>query len=157
MPRKTFNILALGTSLLLTLAACTRESPPVKGFVLPEGDLVKGEKVFVKYHCHACHTIPGVDLPRIEPPPPFVMAIGGEVYRVKNSGELLTAVLNPTHVLSQEYVAKLDKAQQSNVSSPMPYYGDAMSITEMINLVTFLQAQYHKLMPDFFQGYDLEN
>jgi hypothetical protein len=35
----------------------------------------------------------------------------------------------------------------------MPYYGDAMTITEMINLVTFLRAQYSKLMPDFFQSY----
>jgi hypothetical protein len=34
----------------------------------------------------------------------------------------------------------------------MPYYGDVMTIAEMINLVAFLHAQYSKLQPDFFQG-----
>jgi len=154
MPVNKTACFSLGFLLLmLALSACTVESPAVKGFVLPDGDVALGEQVFIKYGCHGCHIIPGVDLPKIEPEPALVMEIGGEVYRVKNEGELLTSVINPTHVVSQEYIAKLEDADRYDGSTPMPYYGDAMTITEMINLVTFLRAQYSKLMPDFFQSY----
>jgi hypothetical protein len=139
--------------LVFALSACKMESPPVKGFILPDGDVALGEQVFVKYGCHGCHTILGVDLPKIEPAPEFVLEIGGEVYRVKNEGELLTSVIIPTHVVSQEYISKLESANVGSAESPMPYYGDAMTITEMINLVAFLRVQYSKLMPDFFQSY----
>ena len=139
--------------LMLALSACTRESAPVKGFVLPEGDVAQGEQVFVKYNCHGCHTIPGVDLPDVEPKPALVVEIGGEVYRVKNYGELLTSVINPNHEISQENINKLEDANRQIESTPMPYYGDAMTITEMVNLVTFLRVQYSKVMPDFFQSY----
>ena len=154
MPVTRISCLCL-TSLFLVfaLSACKMESQPVKGFILPDGDVALGEQVFVKYGCHGCHTIPGVDLPKIEPEPELVLEIGGEVYRVKNEGELLTSVINPTHVVSQEYITKLESTNRGSAESPMPYYGDAMTITEMINLVAFLRAQYSKLMPDFFQSY----
>ena len=89
----------------------------------------------------------------IEPEPELVIEIGGEVYRVKNYGELLTSVINPNHEISPESVNKLVTAGRSEKSTPMPFYGDAMTITEMINLVAFLRAQYSKIMPDFFQSY----
>jgi len=154
MPVNKTAYFSLGFLLLmLALSACTVESPAVKGFVLPDGDVALGEQVFIKYGCHGCHTIPGVDLPKIEPEPAVVMEIGGEVYRVKNEGELLTSVINPTHVVSQEYINKLESADRTDQSTPMPFYGDAMTITEMINLVAFLRTQYSKMMPDFFQSY----
>jgi cytochrome c2 len=137
---------------LFVLSACTRESSPVKGFVLPDGDVAQGEQVFIKYNCHGCHTIPGVDLPKNEFEPPFTLEIGGAVYRVRGYGELLTAVINPDHVISEKYITELEEADRKVVISPMPYYGDVMTIAEMINLVAFLHAQYSKLQPDFFQG-----
>ena len=139
--------------LMLVLSACTMESPAVKGFVLPDGDVALGEQVFTKYGCQACHTIPGVDLPKVEPEPALVIEIGGEVYRVRNYGELLTSVINPSHEISPESVNKLETAGLPDATTPMPFYGDAMTITEMINLVAFLRAQYSKVMPDFFQSY----
>ncbi len=139
--------------LMVALTACTVESPPVKGFVLPEGDVVQGEQVFIKYSCHSCHTIPGVDLPKIEPEPPLIVEIGGEVKQKKNYGELLTSVINPKHEISQENINMLEGTGGKSDSTPMPYYGDAMTITEMINLVAFLRTQYSKVMPDFFQSY----
>ena len=154
MPINKISSFSLGSLLLaVVISGCTVESPPVKGFVMPDGDVALGEQVFVKYSCHGCHTIPGVDLPVIEPQPEWILEIGGDVYRVKNYGELLTSVINPTHVVSQEYINKLENVNSRDEGTPMPYYGDAMTITEMVNLVSFLQAQYSKLMPDFFQSY----
>jgi len=138
---------------MVALSACTVESPAVKGFVLPEGDVARGEQVFIKFGCPGCHTIPGVDLPEMDPEPEILLEIGGEVYRIKNYGELLTSVINPVHVISPKYLSKLDESDRSKASTPMPYYGDTMTVTEMINLVAFLHDKYSKLMPDFFESY----
>jgi hypothetical protein len=93
-----------------------------------------------------------VDLPKNDFEPPFTLEIGGKVHRVKRYGELLTAVINPDHVISKEYTKVLEKADRTAVISPMPYYTDVMTIAEMIDLVAFLHVQYSKLQPDFFRG-----
>jgi sulfur-oxidizing protein SoxX len=156
MPANRTASFRLGAVLLMAslfaLSACTVKSPPVKGFVLPEGDVAQGEQVFIKYNCHGCHTIPGVDLPKKDFEPPFTLEIGGKVYRVKGYGELLTAVVNPDHVISKEYTKDLEEADRTVVISPMPYYIDVMTIAEMIDLVAFLHVQYSKLQPDIFRG-----
>ena len=50
---------------LMALSACSGDGKPVKGFVLPKGDVPQGEQVFVDFNCHACHTIPGVEFPEV--------------------------------------------------------------------------------------------
>ena len=143
------------TFTLLALTACTGDAKPVKGFVLPQGDIAQGEQVFIDFNCHGCHTIPGVELPKTEFEPPFILEIGGEVYRVKNYGELLTAVVNPDHIISAKYKAMLAKVEREAVISPMPYYGEEMTVAEMIDLVEFLHAQYSKMDPQYYRGYYL--
>jgi len=140
---------------LIALAACTGDAKPVKGFVLPEGDIAQGEQVFIDFNCHGCHTIPGKEFPETEFEPPFILEIGGEVYRVKNYGELLTAVVNPDHIISLKYRAMLEKADRNPIISPMPYYGEHMTVAQLIDLVEFLHAQYTKLQPQYYRGYYL--
>jgi len=141
--------------VLLAVSACSDEGRPVKGFVLPQGDIPQGEQVFVDFNCHGCHTIPDVEFPAVEFTPPFILEIGGEVYRVKNYGELLTAVVNPDHIISPKYVAMLKDAEREAVISPMPYYGEEMTVAELIDLIEFLHAQYTRLQPEYYRGYYL--
>jgi mono/diheme cytochrome c family protein len=148
------KVILFGISLCV-VSACGGEGKPVKGFVLPPGDLAQGEQVFVDFNCHGCHTIPDVEFPDVEFTPPFILEIGGEVYRVKNYGELLTAVVNPDHIISPKYVAMLAKAEREAVISPMPYYGEEMTVAELIDLVEFLHAQYTRLQPQYYRGYYL--
>jgi mono/diheme cytochrome c family protein len=145
----------LSAIFLLVLSACSEEGKPVKGFVLPEGDIAQGEQVFIDFNCHGCHTIPGVDFPEASFTPPFILEIGGEVYRVKNYGELLTAVSNPDHIISAKYIAMLAKADREAVISPMPYFGEEMTVAELIDLVAFLHVQYTRLQPQYYRGYYL--
>ena len=140
---------------LLALSACSGEAKPVKGFVLPPGDIAQGEQVFVDFNCHGCHTIPEMEFPETEFEPPFILEIGGEVYRVKNYGELLTSIVNPDHIITPKYIAMLEKADREAIISPMPYFGEDMTIAELIDLVEFLHAQYTKLQPEYFRGYYL--
>ena len=142
-------------SALLALAACYEDGKPVKGFVLPQGDIAQGEQVFVDFNCHGCHTIPELEFPETEFEPPFILEIGGAVYRVKNYGELLTAVVNPDHIISPKYKAMLERADREAIISPMPYYGEQMTVAELIDLVEFLHAQYSKLQPEYYRGYYL--
>ena len=148
-----YGMLAIIT--LLALTACSGDSKPVKGFVLPEGDIAQGEQVFIDFNCHGCHTIPGKEFPETDFEPPFILEIGGEVYRVKNYGELLTAVVNPDHIISLKYRAMLEQADRETVISPMPYYGEHMTVAQLIDLVEFLHAQYTKLQPQYYRGYYL--
>lgn len=139
--------------VLLVLTACSGDNRPVKGFVMPEGDVAQGEQVFVDFNCHACHTIPGMEFPEIENRPPFTLALGGEVYRVKNHGELLTAVVNPDQSICMAYRVAMAKAGREAQLSPMPYRGEDMTVAELVDLVTFLNAQYTKLQPQLYTGY----
>ena len=141
--------------MLFAVSACSEEGRPVKGFVLPQGDVAQGEQVFVDFNCHGCHAIPEVEFPDTEFTPPFILEIGGEVYRVKNYGELLTAVVNPDHIISPKYIAMLKKADREAVISPMPYFGEEMTVAELIDLVEFLHGQYSKLQPQYYRGYYL--
>ena len=159
MASRKFSTMGLSGVLamvaLIALAACTGDAKPVKGFVLPEGDIAQGEQVFIDFNCHGCHTIPGMEFPETEFEPPFILEIGGEVYRVKNYGELLTAVVNPDHIISLKYRAMLEKADRDPIISPMPYYGEHMTVAQLIDLVEFLHAQYTKLQPQYYRGYYL--
>jgi hypothetical protein len=143
----------LAVAVLIILTACYGDTPPVKGFVLPEGDIPQGQQVFLDFNCNGCHTIPELELPESEFEPPFILPIGGKVYRVKNYGELLTAVVNPDHIISRKYIAMLEKADRDIYMSPMPYYGEEMTVAELIDLVEFLHAQYTKLQPDYYQSH----
>jgi len=139
--------------IFLLLGACTEQQQPVRGFVLPPGDIEAGQQVFVAYRCYSCHTIPDVELPEREVEPPFEIALGGKILRVNNYGELLTSVVYPDHVLSSQYKSQLKAAGKEADLTPMPYFGDSMTVTELINLVEFLNAQYTRLQPVYYRGH----
>ena len=127
---------------LVALSACTGDHKPVKGFVLPDGDVAQGEQVFVDFNCHACHTIPGVEFPEVDSELPFILEIGGEVLRVKNYGELLTSVVNPDHIISRKYRDMMKQAERDAIMTPMPYRGEDMTVAELIDMLEFLHNHY---------------
>lgn len=157
--QKTQHPVLVGLMLaaMMILPACGGKAKPVKGFVLPEGDVAQGEQVFIDFNCHGCHSIPDKVFPEIEFEPPFTLEIGGEVYRVKNYGELMTAVVNPDHVISRKYIMLLEEANRPVIISPMPNFSEEMTVAELIDLVAFLHDQYTKLQPQYYRGYYLTN
>ena len=138
--------------VLFGLAACSGDKP-VKGLIMPAGDVAQGEQVFVDFNCHACHTIPGIELPEVKDQLPFEVVIGGEMLRVRNHGELLTAVVNPDQAICMSYRAMMAREGREVLMSPMPYRGEDMTVAELIDLIAFLNAQYVKLQPQYYSGY----
>lgn len=143
--RKT-ALMTLLAAALLALAGCGADRMSEKGFSLPEGDPIRGKDAFLYMHCDECHTIAGEELPRAEPANRPFVELGGTVTKVKTYGELVTAIINPSHKLAKGYpvdVVSIDG------QSKMPIYNDFMTVQELIDIVTFLQPHYEVYVPRY--------
>ena len=103
------------------------------------------EKLFDDLQCLACHVMEGKDRSGINEEIESPVVLGGKVAINKTYAELLTSVINPSHKISQN----LDPSRvQKDGKSLMRNYNDIISVTELINLVTFLQTQYELVQPE---------
>ena len=59
--------------------------------------------------------------------------------RIKTYGDLVTAIVNPSHNLAKGYTPSL-VAQDGK--SRMTVYNDVMTVSQLIDIVAFLQAHY---------------
>jgi len=107
------------------------------GFHLPDGDPVRGHAAFVELRCHACHTVAGVtDLPRPVADPPLPFDLGGRSAIVRTDGELVTAILEPSHRVTMTSPASV----QAGHLSRMGDFTEAMTVRQLIDLVAFVHA-----------------
>jgi mono/diheme cytochrome c family protein len=135
-------LILTGLLILAVMSGCDRGPKSPRGFRLPEGDAVKGQQAFIALKCYTCHKVEGVELPA---PTAFSLTLGGESGRVKTYGELVTSVINPSHVLSEKYQKELTDTKES----PMPTFNHVMTVEQMIDLVAFLQPRYKLVLPDY--------
>ncbi len=134
--------------LALPLFSCRDSAARMsKGFRLPEGDESRGKAAFVELKCHQCHAVAGMKLPEPDSPAAISYELGGEVRIVKSYGELVTAIIQPQHVVSAKYVQQLDESQRKGAASPMPDYNARMTVAQLTDIVTFLHAHYQKAPP----------
>lgn len=124
----------------LSLSACDRGPDSPRGFSLPKGDAEKGKAVFIKYRCLACHSIDDVSDDSIEKELSVIVPLGGEVRKTKTYAELVTSVINPSHKIAKVYLSGVVNADGS---SKMRNYNDVMTVTELTDLVTFLQPHFN--------------
>ena len=136
--RHSFGPLAifiLLSALTLTFG-CNTES---HGFVLPEGEALLGEMVFIKMHCNQCHSVADIEWVGNKEQGDVHVELGGEVSTIKTYGELVTSVMNPSHKIARGY--KEEGVNQFG-RSKMKLYNEIMTVQELIDLVTYLQDQY---------------
>lgn len=134
---RTLVVLALGA----ILSGC---SDGYEGFTLPAGDAERGKEAFVHFRCYDCHTVSGVEMPVGEERDQAVVRLGGPVSRVRTYDDLVTAIINPSHRLAQGYSESL-VAQAGK--SKMTVYNDVMTVSQLVDLVTFLEGSYELLTP----------
>ena len=134
------NFLFVVTLVVVLVAGCSPTPKSGKGFTLPEGNLAQGEETYVRLQCNTCHTIDGVEqLAGDGETLDLSVALGGEVARIKTYGELVTAIINPSHQLARGYSEQLVSVDGE---SKMRNYNDVMTVTELTDLVAFLQSKY---------------
>lgn len=126
--------------------ACYKDPMSEKGVRLPDGDATAGRETFVYMQCNQCHTISGLELPPVALAAPPYVELGGAVTRVKTYGELVTAIINPSHKLADGYPEDL---VSENGESNMYVYNDYMTVQELIDLVMFLQPHYEVVPPKY--------
>lgn len=145
MRARYFLILALAG--LVAVSGCDQAARiSEKGFRLPEGDAEAGRATFLAMECQQCHSIQGVDLPAIPGQKPPYVELGGKVTRVKTYGELVTAIIYPSHRLARGYARAI---VAKDGTSKMPVYNEYMTVQQLINLVTFLQPMYEVVPPEY--------
>lgn len=135
-PRRMTAVLAF-----LVLATGCEPQKSSRGFRLPDGNIDKGREAFVALKCNACHTVAGEEFPE---PQLFNIPLGGETVRIRSYGELVTSVINPSHVISARYREELGRAKES----PMIDFNKTMTVAQMIDLVAFLQSRYELVVPE---------
>lgn len=143
MNSRYWYTLLLGS--LIALSGCDQEAyMSEQGFRLPEGNPEAGREAFLYMQCHQCHTIDGEALPEIPGLDPPYVQLGGKVARVKTYGDLVTAIINPSHKLASGYAKDL---VSENGESKMYVYNSHMTVQELIDIVTFLQNKYDIYVP----------
>jgi mono/diheme cytochrome c family protein len=141
--RAVMAMLAFG---VLIISGCGADRMSEKGFSLPEGDSIRGKDAFLYMHCHECHMIAGEELPRVAMADPPFVELGGTVSKVKTYGELVTAIINPSHKLAKGYPLEV---VSNDGESKMPVYNGFMTVQELIDIVMFLQPHYEVYVPKY--------
>jgi sulfur-oxidizing protein SoxX len=132
-------------SMLLSLSVgCTPSAKSEFGFRLPDGDAAMGRETFAYMQCNQCHTVVGETFAAIPLADPPYVELGGNLSRIKTYGELVTAIINPSHKLAAGYEA--DVVSEDGESN-MYVYNGYMTVQELIDLVSFLQSSYHVVPP----------
>jgi len=112
-----------------------------RGFVLPDGDAVRGREAFVALRCSSCHEVAGLEdeLPRPIATPETGVKLGGLAMRNPADGELVTSIINPSHRL---YPAGEEERIVSGGGSRMANLNEAMTVQNLIDIVAFLHERY---------------
>jgi len=142
MKRITFSIIPL--LAVAMFSGCERDYMSERGFSLPEGNAIAGKETFLYMQCNECHTIKGMDLPKVPlSDPPFV-ELGGEVSKVKTYGDLVTSIINPSHKIAKGYPVE---EVSNDGESKMYNYNGFMTVQELVDIVMFLQPHYEVVIP----------
>ena len=136
---RNINTLLIALTFMV-LAGCESGPNTGVGFSLPEGDISKGKVTFVELGCNTCHSISDIEqlpsdikgFPRVK--------LGGHVRNIKTYGELVTSIINPSHKVLKKFNQGVVMSEDG--SSKMRFYNDEMTVTQLVDLVTFLEDNY---------------
>ena len=133
-------LFVLMTAALSMAAGCATSPKSGKGFTLPQGNAQAGKEIFIDKQCNACHKVSGIDqVAGDDGKPQMSITLGGETTRIQTYGELVTSIINPSHRLAKGY--PLHEISEDG-QSKMRNYNDVMTVTELTDLVMFLQSKY---------------
>lgn len=135
-------------ALAAALAACGLNDPrSERGFRLPDGDPAAGRKTFVDLGCYTCHSAPGIEQTFAGTGAARV-ALGGETTLVRSYGELVTAIINPSHrIASGSDPAQV--APQGQSLMEVAALNERMTVRQLTDLVAFLQTTYRVVPPPY--------
>lgn len=136
----TSMLMLAGAGLMIALCGCFRERTSGHGFHMPAGDAARGKAAFVALGCTGCHRVEGVELPAPERRGPVMIALGGEVARVRTYGELVTAIIHP----ARDTALLRSRIPVAESGLAMRDFSSEMTVRELMDVVTFLEPTYRQ-------------
>ncbi len=149
------KLVLLGISLsILLLSACRTYPDYANDFRFPimKGDIDRGQQAFASLGCIQCHVVDGAELPAYNGTMPFTVVLGGDLMFAKTYGDLATSIINPDHVISEQYLDLLTREERNRVRTSPMYVNENMKVTELIDIVAFLNSKY-RLLPGYTEYY----
>lgn len=125
-------------TLVFGISACNADFSSSRGFSLPAGDSKNGATVFEKLQCNDCHKLKDEPLKSsylIATP----IILGSNEGNVITHGELVTSIINPSHKIAPRHPASFTS---ENGQSLMHSVNDELTVSELIDLVAFLETKY---------------
>ncbi len=121
-------------------------------FPIMRGNVERGQEAFLANGCNLCHTVNAVTLPDNARLRPVTVELGGDLIFAKTYGDLVTSIINPDHVISDKYLDQLPREARREVDSSPMYVNPDMKVTELIDIVAFLNSKY-RLLPGYTEYY----
>ena len=122
-----------------------------KGFRFRGGDVGQGKAAFAQLNCIQCHTVSGVEVPEPEGKRRFDLKLAEESRFVKSYEDLVVAITNPRHVVTERYRAILTDAEARGEIEPfMVDLTNDMSVRQLMDMVAFLDEAYSKALADSY-------
>jgi sulfur-oxidizing protein SoxX len=125
-----------------TLAACAPNTALIVHF--PLGNTQRGREAFVALECHACHRIAGIEVPP-HPSPSFNVALGGHTPRIETYGDIISAIVNPSHRLARSYRVVEGRGEPSPMQAQ--FLNEIMTTQQLVDIAAFLQPEYEYVPP----------
>jgi hypothetical protein len=135
---KYLMLVFVSVSMVL-LGACDEQTRAAREFSLPEGNPETGKVVFIQMQCNACHHLDDIAQLPVSDGNNISIKLGGQVTRIRSYGDLVTSIINPSHKIAQSYEPQNTDAEGH---STMRNYNDMMTVTQLVDLVSFLEPQY---------------
>jgi hypothetical protein len=150
----SFPLLVLSLLGVAVLSACRTYPNYANDFRFPiqDGDITRGREAFLQLGCPQCHVVSGVELPEYKGTRFISMPLGGELVFAKTYADIVTSIINPNHVISDRYLNLLPAAQRSRANTSPMYMNPNMKVTELIDIVAFLNSRY-SLLPGYTEYY----
>lgn len=145
--RNSFRFLFLASTVSL-MAGCNLGEEWRNEIHLPAGDATRGEALFASVGCVSCHAVGDAELKEGAEAGAVRVRLGSETGRRMSYGQLVTSVVNPSHRLAPRYssenIAKDGESLMAN-------YNDVLTISQLTDLVAYLQTHYEDVLRPGFQ------
>ncbi len=120
------------------------------GFRFPGGDAEAGREAFVSLNCIQCHRLAKTELPDPKSPRRLDLTLAAQTRFVKRYEDLVVAITNPRHVVTEQYRAILSSAEAGGGIEPfMPDLTKDMSARQLMDLVAFLDQAYRRELREY--------
>lgn len=145
--RNFFKLILLASAIGL-LTGCSIGEEWQEEIHLPAGDAARGEALFASVGCTSCHAVGDREFEEGAEAGGVRVRLGSKSGRRMSYSQLVTSVVNPSHRLAPQYFSE---NITKDGKSLMANYNDRLTVTQLTDLVAYLQTHYEDVLRPGFR------